>query len=843
MALSIILTPNRRLAAFSQQQFQQQQVAAQQRSWPTAEIYPLEAWILQLWQSYLDYNPTTYRPLLTKIQQQQLIEKIIQYSDVAVELLRVNAAAQNVVQAWNFLNQWQVDLDRIANFANFSADTAAFNSWITKYLAWLDHNNYFDFNLMLQHLTLKVSVIKNILPPSICLRGFSEITPQYAKFFAALRHCGVEITSDQLIGPGAHVARSSFLNVEAELAAAASWALAHLQLKPQQIIGIVVPELEQLRQLVGNIFEAIIPKAWLNISAPYPLANYPLIDAALLILQVAKPVINFSDLTLLLRSPFIANFVAEANLRAQIDRLLREKVEAKLSWQAITNLIALTETTFTDLIKNFQTLLPSLQGQHTAEHWTVLIQQLLQCWGWPGDRVLTAIDADMLSCWRDLLDEYCKLSLLLQNHSFAQAIQMIHRLANETPFLPAETGLTKVHILGILEADGIAFDNLWVCGMTRDSWPMEASPNPFIPMDIQRQFDLPRSSAQRELAVAKRLTANFQQGGKYNIIFSYPRLADDHNIAPSNLIVHLPIVEIAEPLGCAIIVPQDLEVLEDYTSIVLENNYVSGGTLSLKLQAQCPFRANAEVRLRARGLPEPQLILTLAERGSLVHEVLEEFWLQYAGYTQLMELLQRDIKPLLLKIINNVLQRWQKKRPFTLTSSYLSLESDRLFTLMYRWLNYEANRSHFTISKLEQKTAVQVGPLQINLKIDRIDQLDDKNFAVIDYKTGNTYPGEWFTDPIYDPQLPLYAVYSQQITAVAIATLQPKALKFMGVAEQDGLLPGVNAMADWLSLKDRWQNNLQQTAQHFANGHAAVAPYSQKICNICQLQAFCRIYD
>lgn len=843
MALDIILTPNRRLTAFSQRMFQLQQVAAKKKSWPQAEIYPLEAWILQLWQGYLDYNPATYRPLLTKVQQLQLIEKIIQNSDVSVELLRVNAAAQNVVQAWNFLNQCQVDLDHIANFADFSADTAAFNSWITQYLEWLDHNNYFDFNLMLKHLTSEIAEIKSILPQLICLRGFSEITPQYAKFFDALRSCGVEITSDKLLAPGASVSRSSFLNVETELLAAASWALAHLQEKPQQIIGIVVPELEQLRQVVGNIFESIIPKSWLNISAPYPLADYPLIDAALLILQLAKPVINFSDLTLLLRSPFIANFVEEANLRAQIDRLLREKVEAKLSWHTLTSLISLTDTTLTDSIKNFQTMLTDLQGQHNSEHWVVIIQQLLQCWGWPGDRVLTAIDADMLSCWRDLLDEYCKLSILLQKHSFAQAIQMIHRLATETPFLPAETGLTKVHILGILEADGIAFDNLWVCGMTRDSWPMEASPNPFIPMDIQRQFNLPRSSAQRELAVAKRLTANFQIGGKDNIIFSYPRMADDRNIAPSNLIVHLPIVDIAVPHTNSATAVVALETFEDYTAIALSNNYVSGGTLSLKLQAQCPFKANAEMRLRAKSLIEPQLILTMAERGSLVHEVLERFWLQCSSYTNLIELLQQDIKPLLLQIINTVLHRWQKKRPLTLTSSYLSLESDRLLSLMYRWLQYEAKRCAFTVFKLEQKTAVQVGPLQINLKIDRIDQLDEQNFAVIDYKTGNTYPSEWFTEPIYDPQLPLYAVYSDQITAVAIATLQPKVLKFMGVAAIDSLLPSVNGMSDWLALKDRWKNNLEQTAQNFANGHAAVAPFSQKICNICQLQAFCRIYD
>lgn len=839
----LILTPNRRLAAFSQQQFQKQQAAAQLYSWPTAEIYPLEAWVLQLWQGYLDYNPTKYRPLLSKTQQQQLIEKIIQHSAVAVELLRVNATAQNIVQAWNFLKQWSVELSRVAHYAPSSADTAAFYNWIQEYLVWLDHNQYYDFNLMLDHLTHDIAAVKHMLPKQICLRGFSEISPQYTKFFDALKNCGIEFSSDQLIAPGAKVSKASFLSLEHELMAAASWAMEHLQQQPNQVIGIVVPELEQQRQLVESIFETNIPKAWLNISAPYSLASYPLIDAALLILQLAKPTINFNDLSILLRSPFILSSVGEAHARAQLDRALRDKVEAKLDWQTVLNKISLIDTSFTDLAIGFKKLLTELQGLHTAEHWASLIQQLLLAWGWPGDRVLTVADADMLSCWRDLLDEYCKLSLLFEKHSFIQAVQMLQRLANETPFLPSETGLTKVHILGILEADGIAFDQLWVSGMTRDTWPMEASPNPFIPMEIQRQFELPRSSPQRELAVAKRLTQNFQQGAKKNIIFSYPRMANDHNIAPSNLIAHLPQIEVVWAINRPTTTLLELEQLDDSMAAKMHGSYIAGGTNSLKLQAQCPFRANAELRLRAKPLSEPQLFLTMAQRGSIVHEVLENFWQQCSGYSQLIEQLQQDVRPRLLQIITKVMQRWQKKLPLTLTNNYVSLETDRLLDLVYRWLQYEAKRTPFTVFQVEQKTAIQVGELQINMKIDRIDQLDVDNFVVIDYKTGNTNPGEWFSEPIYDPQLPLYAVYSTHITAVAIASLQPKQIKFMGMSAQEGTLPNVNQMMEWDNQKQRWQKNLEVTSQHFIAGHAAVMPYSPKVCNVCQLQGLCRIYE
>ena len=284
--------------------------------------------------------------------------------------------------------------------------------------------------------------------------------------------------------------------------------------------------------------------------------------------------------------------------------------------------------------------------------------------------------------------------------------------------------------------------------------------------------------------------------------------------------------------------------MQDCTTPTLQSNYVTNGINTLKLQAQCPFKANAEARLLAKPLVIPQLILTPAERGSLVHEVLESFWQECGSYAQLVAYLPDELESLLNEIIKKILSAWLSKRPLTLTSNYAALEAQRLYTLIINWLAYEATRLPFTVYKLEQKFAIKIDTLQFNIRIDRIDRIVPDQYIVIDYKTGTVNTSSWFSEPIYEPQLPIYATYiPEHIAAVAFAHLQAQEVKFSGVGGQDDLLPNVKTIDDWEATKSKWRTILENMARSFSAGHSAVAPYSQQVCNSCNLQPLCRIYE
>lgn len=839
----LTLTPNRRLAAFVTREYNQQQIDAKRRSWETPEIYPLEAWLMQLWQTCVENTKQDPKPILEPIQQQVLWEQIIQQSSVGAELLRVTPTAKNAIQAWKFLCQWQITVPKIAAYADFSVDTAAFNSWLQVYLRWLEQNNYLDFNLMIEQLIIAVPNLITVIPKTITLLGVDDLAPQYAKLFAVLAANGIQIQQQPSVMPGAKVAQTGLANGSYELQAAAAWAAQCLQANPQQIIGIVIPELERKRQQVVRIFNSILPQQLVNISAPLALGSYALIDTAVLILQLAKKVISYADFSLLLRSPFILGAEAEINERAMLDRMLRDKVESRVSWDLINKRISKFDTTITNIISDFSSQIMQIKGEHAPEYWVQTIQSLLAAWGWPGARDLTLEESHLLSCWNDLLHKYCQLGLVVPNHTYQDALQMLMRLVTETPFLAAETGLTKVHVLGVLEGAGIAFDQLWVTGMDRDSWPPDAAPNPFIPIELQRQYDLPRSSPQRELKVARRLTATLQQGGKQQVIFSYPQQIEDQITKPSNLIAHLPKIDI-KLNSINIFKAQDLEVYADNQAPSITTEVIKGGAEVLKLQAQCPFKAFAEKRLRAKPLEDPQLILSAADRGNLVHAILEDFWHNCKDQASLDKLLPEDLSSILTTLTNKALANLQRNRPYTLTANYMALESQRLISLIARWLGIEKVRAPFVVAQIEQKMQINLGALTLNLRVDRVDRLADGTEVIIDYKTGRNHLSSWYTERIVEPQLPLYTLhYQTTLAALVIANIQPDELAFKGCSMDNDIIPGLKNIADWPQQLAVWRKNLTALAADFVHGEATVDPYSQQVCKNCKLQALCRIYD
>lgn len=842
----IVLTPNRRLTAFSTRIYNAKQSKVCS-AWVSPEIFPIDVWLLQLWQLSLDYNLGIYKPLLTPKQQQILFEQIIQANGATENLLRINATANNALQAWSFLCQWQIQFSEIIAYKDYNPDVSAFCNWMQTFFDWLNEHGFIDFNQMVQNIINNLDKFKDFIPKQICLRGFNELIPVYDTLFTKLSAYGVEITYDSLTENGAKVSRIGLKDSDDEIKVCGQWLVDNIDDEKIDSIGIVIPDLSERRDYISNFFAGICQQSMINISAPKPLASFGVINTALNILNLTTKIINYEDFSAILRSPFIAQS-NEVNSNSRLDRLLRDRVEAKCSLQQILQYIP-DEHNLHAKLTVFSNKLGSSDSKHEPIFWAKHIQELLNSLGWPGSGLRTNVDnlnktqADLLSCWQDLLTEYCSLVTVLPKHSFAKAIQYIWRLAKETPFLPAESGKTKVHILGLLEAEGLFFDKLWVCGMSREQWPKLVSPNPFIPREIQRAYDLPHNCAERELIMARKYTANLELGAKKDVVFSYPLSIDDNVTTASNLIAHLPEIEYVLPISNNSY--QAVEELVDENNIDLASAYVSGGAKVLQLQAQCPFRANAYVRFKAKPLNITPNALTPMLRGNIVHMVLEEFWRKCLSHAELLSLQQKDVESMLNDIIQKTLLYWQQKFPNIFNANNMMLESERLYSLILRWLEYEKKRQPFVVSQIEQKSEVKIGPMQINVQVDRVDQTEN-GLVIIDYKTGSVSVSNWFPvdgKAILEPQLPIYAVFCDFDTVgVVFAILKAQELRFRGVIGIDGILPDVIQSDDWDKDLQNWRDNLLKTAKDFIAGLSSVSPVDGA-CKTCNLHALCRVYE
>ncbi len=90
-------------------------------------------------------------------------------------------------------------------------------------------------------------------------------------------------------------------------------------------------------------------------------------------------------------------------------------------------------------------------------------------------------------------------------------------------------------MLGVLESAGLRFDCLWVSGLTDEAWPLEARPNPFLPVALQKKAGIPQAAPRPR----SRSTAASPRTGSAppsEVIVSFPAKEKDRDLSPSPLI-------------------------------------------------------------------------------------------------------------------------------------------------------------------------------------------------------------------------------------------------------------------------------------------------------------------
>lgn len=846
------LTPNRRLALYLQG-------------------IPLNTWLETRYAELLLADSTLpYR--LSSSEEVVIWEKIIAKSDVGQSLLKTSATARLVRDAWLLSVQWQLPFEE--NLFQ-SEDNLAFSEWASDYQALCEKEHWVDSATFIDQLICAIGQKKIDLPAEITLVGFEELTPQMVTLFEEIKAAGSLVHSRSLVSKPGQLSRLPAADSEEELRFAVLKSKQWLDHNPEARIGMVIPTLEEQRATVVRICEEVFPVTAFNVAAPVSLSRYPLIDSALLALGFSMGEIPLEKFSRFLRMPFFSHSSSEKNIRAILDVMLRGFSETEFTLESVIKKIEFSIkqapklTSFSGLtgLRQLVEMRPLMRGKKTVHFWRDQILEILNCLGWPGDRNLTPEELEIIEQWQKLLTDYVSMERVLGEHRYGDALSHLQRLAQNTSFSPASSsnlrGSAPVQVLGILEALGMPFDYLWVTGLHREAWPSDPQPNPFIPLLLQRRHDLPRSSAARELKMARQFTERLSQGGK-EVVFSYPLMIEERPVSVSALIADIPEISY---LDLGLIKPrsflENCELQKTVFSYVVDSENgpavgvtekIKGGTNVLKLQALCPFRAFAETRLQAKPLPQQSLGLNAAERGEIIHQVLERFWQGLTNQTQLLALSYEALESRINAAIENVFSHWQERYPRTLTPQYLILEKKRTFELIDRFIKLEKTRPYFEVVSKEKTGIVNLENLEIKIRIDRIDRLENQSEILVDYKTGEVSISNWFGERPKDPQLPLYCVTRDpKPSGIVFGVIRPDAVKYQGLMDAADYIPGLKTpekaeamgcAASFLEQCDTWQASIALLAREFMQGVARVEPIDgENTCRTCSLQPLCRIHS
>jgi exodeoxyribonuclease-5 len=878
-----VLCSTHRLARSLRLAYDRQQAAKGLTQWQPLPARTLAQWLEEtITQSMLTGEiPSDTLPLrvLDGMAERLLWEEAISQSladDAAEALFDVAGMAQSAAEANSLMLGWGL----FPPSSEHSEEARQFLRWRTAFHKLCHGHHAMEsarlFNLYTDCLERGAAT----LPPHIELAGFDRVSPQEQRLFDVLAARGVGVTHHTL-GPDrpAVSKQAAYDDAEAECRAAAAWAANKLAQNPQARLAIVTPELGPLRARLSSILDdtlqpqtihpahAETPRCY-DFSLGEPLAAKPIIATALALLRLAvrRYRVSQQDIGWLLRDIHWSAGASEADARARLEARMRRKLGSTLHLEQLLRLARKAQQEglgVVQLIRNLEALNADADAwpkKQFPSAWSSAFVDLLKAAGWPGERSLSSHEFQARKSWQEVLESFSALDPLLGKVDAAEALSRFSGLCQEHIFQPEAEGEPQLLVMGMLETAGATLDAIWVMGMNDHIWPPPARPNPLLPVELQRMAGIPNSCSRVQAEFAQAIYWRLLHSAP-EVVFSWSHKDGERELRPSPLLNEIPLwdapVAPAATLAEQLAQPAEMQWLEDHRAPpVADGEAVHGGTGLLKAQAICPAWAYYQYRLGARALEEPVEGLDAMARGSLLHEVLACFW-NGRGLADLHAMDESSLDEAVALAVEQGILEYSRQLEESLPIQLAALEKLRLQFLVMAWLEFEKAREPFMVQECERRHSMQIEGLQVNLVLDRVDELPDGRLVVLDYKTGaNVSHKSWAEDRITEPQLPIYAALAlsgEEVAAVCFARVRPDEQKFIGIAAGSDLLPDVKGLEDvrklfpedrfpdWAALIHHWKTSIQAIALEIKAGDAAVRFENEDDLRDCDVKPLLRL--
>ncbi len=872
---SIILCPSARLARSIQSDIAKRHFKADASLWQSPNVYVLSQWLTHIIEAALLGGRIQHAPEpLTQFNEQLVWEEVIAASlkaNAFGDLFDISGLAAAAIEANRYMVAWNLHIPS----GQQSEETRQFLRWQRAFqqrcqaLNALESVRYMDWQLA------QLPLMVEDLPAHIQFAGFDQSNPQEQRLRDVLAAHGT-VMSEYVITTtqAAKTKHCQLENADAELRAAVAWVHQQLSADPDMQLAIVTPALSEVRNqladLLDDVFYPLSVRPGFNQTARHynfslgtPLSQQPMIQARLNFLRMMSSYHLQQDMvSAFLLSPFWPADTDAANAHAMLDARMREKLPMQFSLarllEFITQQVAhgLPLQALAQDIKAVAAL--NFGKKLHASEWAQLFRQMLALMQSKAGRVPNSVAFQALKAWDKALQQLAQLDVLDRKHTIAAAVHYVQQICSNQIFQAETEHEPRVQILGIMEGLSAPVDAIWCMHMNDHLWPPPAKPNPLLPAFVQRAAGLPNADNKVQALFAANIHQRLIHSAK-QVMFSSSVMQGDSQLRPSPLMQDVVVAEfqpnMAQTLAeqFAFDAHAELDYVDDASApAVKEGEHVHGGTGLLKAQAVCPAWAFYQYRLGAKALKSPSTGLDHMERGSLVHGVLERFW-RKRHFADLRDMPADGLMRALHEAVKQTVAAFAAESGVA-SANLLSLESERLTKLIGDWLTYEKARNvSFRIVDCEIEKKVQICGIEVTLKIDRLQQLEDGGLEFVDYKTGQIPKlSTWGEDHITEPQLPIYATFftdtDAQVSGVYFGVVKTAEHVFSGLsaenfeAEQGKRKPlFINQFADWSQLLSHWKQAIEQIAQEVREGVATVRFDDETALAYCEVKPLLRL--
>jgi probable DNA repair protein len=825
-------------------------------SWPTPDVLPWGAWLGRAYRSLRDHGVLAEpRPVLEEAQAAAIWEVVLREDPQARSLLMPAGAASECREAWRLVHDWELPAAEMA--ARGGEDCRLFVALAETYRRRVEDAGFVD------PASLPALVARHapgLGEHRVLFHGFERLPPALRRVMDALGgRAGLAVPARA--GPGPRV--MALPDPATELRTAVAWARERLAANPAAKIGIVVPDVAAQAGLIRDLLdEALAPERLLpagldgvrpwNVSLGSPLAEAPVVAAALLSLSAGSGELSWTHAGRLLRSPYLGEAGSEAGPRAALDAWLRghagESIPAgRLAGWARRGPAGGLCPGFAARLSGLLDVLWAPPRRRAASGWAEAFARALRAAGWPGEASLDSAEYQATAAWAETLDALAGLDAVVGPMPLAEALGRVRRMVSERLFQP-ESGDAPVQVMGLLETPGQTFDALWVTGLHDGVLPTPLRPCPLIPVSMQRERGMPRSLPEAELELARAWVRRLGTSAP-EVVMSWPARQEEEPLRASPVLRGLPGFgeTIPDPVSAASaqLAVARMEPYEDGQGEPVAGE-VRGGTGLLKAQSACPFQAYGRYRLGCEPLDEPVPGIDPMTRGALVHDALRRFWEETGNSAALAAMDPSDRRGRIRSALQAAADELQAARDQPIPEHLMGIEIAQCVARLEELAGCDLDRPAFTVVRLEEWLELSVGGLKLRGRVDRVDEAPG-GFVVIDYKAGEGRRADWAGERPREPQLPVYAINLNDVVAIAFGNLKPGNVGYQGLARDGDIMGAVgparkdDGPEEWEALLEQWRHSADRLAQAVAEGDARVDPRDgRRTCEYCGLRVMCR---